>query len=612
MSLSSFFHLTGQTTNQTNTNSTNQTSQTSSAEGTSHYHGSNAVRNLAAGQTISGEVVAVRDGEIDIAIDKDAYLTAKLDRDMNLMVGQTLTFEVKSTGGNRIALSPLYENMAQNPTISNAIQAAHIPLNNTSASMVNDMMKNGMPIDKDSLQNMYRQVVNNPEASGETIVQMNRLQIPVTPENIAEFGIYKNYEHSIMEAAGTIAEDLANAFQEILQNGTPSETADFLQKVLQIFGQTGEENSGTGILNENGLGNSEETANILENISVPSGETTEAKGDQKAQIAVETQVQGAEEQQEPGKMRPELNENRAEKAPIESNTAQSGTVVVENNEQNQGVHPFSSQLGLSRGAAANLGVMLQQLGVSPELVQAIKNGSAISETVLQNILELVKQSGKDKRGLNGLLNSREFTSLLKGQVEKQWMIQPEDVAREGKVEELYKRIQQQTAKLADSISGLVKENSALGKSVSSLSANVEFMNQLNQVFTYVQLPLKMSGGKAHGDLYVYTNKKNLAKKDGNVSALLHLDMEHLGAMDIYVQMQNQKVSTKFYLEKEAYIDFIAEHIHILDERLQKRGYTMQAEFIQKEGTTNVLDEMIQQENKSNGMVISKYAFDARA
>ena len=272
---------------------------------------------------------------------------------------------------------------------------------------------------------------------------------------------------------------------------------------------------------------------------------------------------------------------------------------------------FLTQLGLSQGAANRLSNMLQQLGVSPELAEAIKGGAVTSEMVLQTVAELVQKTDKSDM-LKTLLNSKELTNVIKGQVAKQWLLQPEDVAKEGKVEELYRRIQQQTAKLADSISGLAKDNSPLAKSVSNLSSNVEFMNQLNQVFTYVQLPLKMSNGKAHGELYVYTNKKNLAKKDGNVSALLHLDMEHLGAMDIYVAMQQNKVNTKFYLEKEEYIDFIAENIHILDERLEKRGYSMKAEFIQKEGRTNMLDEMIQQNNNGNGMQISQYAFDARA
>ena len=609
LNLSSFFHLTNQNTG--NSSNHNSITQTSTSQGASNYHVANAIRNLSAGQTISGEVVAIRDGEIDIALDKDTYLTAKLDRDMNLALGQTITFEVKSTAGNRIALSPLYENMAQNPTISNAIQAAHIPLNNTAASMVHIMMENGMPIDKESLQDMYRQIANHPEASGETIVQMNRLQIPVTPDNIAQFGMYKNYEHSIMEAAGTIGEELTDAFHQVVQNGTTNEVSDFLQKMVQIFGQDAIDRN-NHITADGKVAVVEEGANKAELGATGNLMAEDILTEEKAQEKTQTSNAASNLTVE--------NETRGMAGTTASNVAENSDLNTLKNSVNmmgqetmegESQQFFLTQLGLSQGAANRLSNMLQQLGVSPELAEAIKGGAVTSEMVLQTVAELVQKTDKSDM-LKTLLNSKELTNVIKGQVAKQWLLQPEDVAKEGKVEELYRRIQQQTAKLADSISGLAKDNSPLAKSVSNLSSNVEFMNQLNQVFTYVQLPLKMSNGKAHGELYVYTNKKNLAKKDGNVSALLHLDMEHLGAMDIYVAMQQNKVNTKFYLEKEEYIDFIAENIHILDERLEKRGYSMKAEFIQKEGRTNMLDEMIQQNNNGNGMQISQYAFDARA
>ena len=45
-------------------------------------------------------------------------------------------------------------------------------------------------------------------------------------------------------------------------------------------------------------------------------------------------------------------------------------------------------------------------------------------------------------------------------------------------------------------------------------------NQLNQAYTYVQVPLKMSCQNANGELYVYTNKKNLRDPDAELSAYI--------------------------------------------------------------------------------------------
>ena len=56
---------------------------------------------------------------------------------------------------------------------------------------------------------------------------------------------------------------------------------------------------------------------------------------------------------------------------------------------------------------------------------------------------------------------------------------------------------------------------------------------------------------------------------------------------------------------------IAEHIHVLNERLEKRGYSMKANFhIKEDGATNMMQEILDQ-NK-NISVLSKTSFDMRA
>ena len=147
--------------------------------------------------------------------------------------------------------------------------------------------------------------------------------------------------------------------------------------------------------------------------------------------------------------------------------------------------------------------------------------------------------------------------------------------------------------------------------MNSLRQNVDFMNQLNNVMTYMQLPLKMNENKAHGDLYVYTNKKNLSKKDGNVSALLHLDMQHLGTMDIHVQMTNgENVKTHFILQKEEMLDFIEPHLPELDEALLKRGYKMHSDVSLNKEARDVPDIMFNR--GTNEKLIQTTSFDIRA
>ncbi len=146
----------------------------------------------------------------------------------------------------------------------------------------------------------------------------------------------------------------------------------------------------------------------------------------------------------------------------------------------------------------------------------------------------------------------------------------------------------------------------------NINENVEFMNQMNQMFNYVQLPLKLSNSQAHGDLYVYTNKKNLARRDGMLTAFLHLDMDHLGALDVSISLQTEKnqVTTKFYLDEDSII-LVGEHMDELSQRLLKKGYQCKNMVLEKDEDKTVLQH-IEEQVAGGSAVLSYQTFDTRA
>ena len=137
------------------------------------------------------------------------------------------------------------------------------------------------------------------------------------------------------------------------------------------------------------------------------------------------------------------------------------------------------------------------------------------------------------------------------------------------------------------------------------------MNQMNHLYTYVQLPLKMAGGQTTGDLYVYTNKRSLAERDGNVSALLHLDMENLGPVDVYIAMQQERVSTRFTVQDDDMLDFLNDNMHILNERLEKKGYSMHCEMSVREEAAKESPIAHILNGDRNNTVLAQYGFDVR-
>ena len=237
----------------------------------------------------------------------------------------------------------------------------------------------------------------------------------------------------------------------------------------------------------------------------------------------------------------------------------------------------------------------------------------VSAKQLTAALQMENLNGKQ---LEQLFSSKEFGKFMQNELTEQMLLNPEQITKE-KVEAYFDHIKNQTEKLMQILESTGRADTPAAKTLQNLNQNVDFLNQLNQMFTYVQLPLKMAGDAAHGDLYVYTNKKNLAKKDGNVSALLHLDMPHLGMVDVYVAMQAERVSTNFYLQDEDMMDFLEGHMSLLTDRLEKKGYQASAKVILKEkeneGETSVIQEMLKQDK--NVPEIGKIAvrsFDVRA
>lgn len=509
-------------------------------------NGMDALLGKLPGQAVTGEVVYINGSDILLSLGKNQLLQASLEGNMTATEGQLLTFQIKNSSGSKVVLSPLFENVGQNPNITRALEAAGIPETETSAAMVKAMMEEGMSIDKQSLYQMNRIVNANPGADLQTLVQMHRLQIPITEETIFQFEAYKNYEHQISNSLTDISDAFTQTFWQLTGSSSPAEGLQFYGQVLDLL-------TGQAPGNNQGIQPGAEQAAVLN----ASGEATGGLV-----------------------------------------TGQEGLLL--------------GQDGNLPGDELNsLVSQMKQAGMPETLTQAVAENKISGQELLKEVSQLLQKEGipfTDKA--LELLDSKEFKNVLKNEMNRQWLLLPEEVGQEQSVDKLYERLNQQMNRLSQVVSQAAGPESALAQTVANVNYNIDFMNQLNQMFTYVQIPLKMQGQEANGELFVYTNKKNLAKADGTVSALLHLDMEHLGSVDVHVSLTGQKVATKFYLADDAALDLIAENIDVLNKRLEKRGYSMTAEFVQREEEINVMEEMIKQDK--NISVLSGYSFDARA
>lgn len=554
----------------------------------------NEIRNLKPGQTIQGTVVSRNGNSVQIELAQDFAINAKLDKSVSLALGQMMSFEVKSNSSSFMSLAPLYTNTANTATILRALTAAGLPETSANIEMVAKMMEEGMPIDKDSILNMSRMLLDFPGQNPASIIQMTRLELPVTLENIEQFEHYQNTSYQILGSAETIMEELPQTFSALVNEGQGQRALAFYGAVIDVF--TGGAEDGTVTLQQNG-----------EN-AARTGEAAQTASQAQTTGNVENAVSGEKVQ-----LANALLGDLPEGAPTAEQAVNADAAGVEDGVQETAQRPV-----LSQGQWEQLGDALKELGVDEQTTAQVKSGELPAKEVLQLIRHLIngaQRKAVPDQALQRLLGGNEFKELLKDQIGRQWMIEPKAVADKKQVEQLYERIREQTARLSQALENVGKGDAPVARSLQNLQSNVDFMNQMNHLYTYVQLPLKMLGNNAHGDLYVYTNKKNLAAKDGQVSALLHLDMEHLGPLDVYVTMKDKQVSTNFTVMDDSVLDLIGENIEILNKRLESRGYSLKAQMHVKEDAGEEEESTIMQtllHQQKNISVLSRTSFDMRA
>ena len=283
---------------------------------------------------------------------------------------------------------------------------------------------------------------------------------------------------------------------------------------------------------------------------------------------------------------------------------------------------FRESLGTVLAPDANLG---QNGQITQDMVKQLLNRFGMEnrqiEAVLKDNIDLkdVMKIISSRISENSAFTDEKLAEIFKDPVFKLFMkeagkevstLNPREVASRENIDKLYEQLMERADRILENLSG--KEDFALAKSAQNLKSNVDFMNQVNQMFQYVQLPLKFMEGHANGELYVYGNGKKLSLEDGNVSALLHLDMEHLGTVDIHVEMNPEKqVKTNFYFEEEAMLDFVYEHIDMLNERLEKRGYGPVTNVQMRDDSTKTPIAEIFEKKEETPVLLKHQAFDAR-
>lgn len=637
----------------------NGTEELMSAQGTQKLVSS--MQELEPGSTFEGTVNSVKNGKVVLALGNGQTITARLDGKVSIQPGESMFFQVRSNDGTTIALRPYVQaGNINNPILLNALTAAGVPATERNITMVDSMMKEQMSISRQSILDMGRVVGSNPNVNVNTAVLMTKIGLPVSAEMASQFENYMVDQHAIVDEM-----DLAmNQLGRLLGDADLGEEQSFelYGKVLDILNGEGETPAQTTDgLQQNDTGT---MVNAGENIEMEAAVQQSKDGAAAEGVQKQVQQQNTKELISMGAAGQEQSAGVAENTEnivgeqTAGNAAQSMQTGIDaadvlKNTQADTAADFKNVQGqtdtleqiLDQNGLDHLKRLLQNIPTLTgntdlfevqeeedvfvdtmsgddagkkafELAQAepevTLKQSMTAEDFLNTLRDALKQNQEyGFAGMTKLFGSKEFAAILKNRAEKQWLLEPEQLKEASKVSDLYERLDHQMKQMENVMKAAGVTQNSFVQTAADIRSNVEFMNQINQVYTYVQLPLKLSGQNASGDLYVYTNKKKLNDPEAELTAFLHLDLDNLGSTDVSIRMKDKNVKTNFYIADDASYDLIEKHLPVLEKRLAQKGYRCSITMSKEEKKVEFVEDFLQRDMPQAG-TLHRYSFDVRA
>lgn len=509
------------------------------------------LKNMTSGEILHGEVVLVKGNEVLVRLADQTVISAQLSGNLQVSIGQSLFFEIQNGTEGQIALRALFTNLSQEAVLGQALSDAGLPINKESAEMVETLMREEMPIGKETLQTIYREVVDYSQLRPAEIVKMHKLGIEVNDANVQGFKAVLNCEERLAMTTKQLVSDLHNEINFLFTQDKTKEGYILGKELLSYVTQ----NCDISMLQDEMLFASPTEKEVF------------------FDLIKDTLLQ----------LPDVLPENL-----ILDNDASDKMQIF----QNDLVQNFFEHSVLGGNDENKVGLFLRLL------LTEFENGNLPPEKLGQ------------------LFEKEVFKEVIGKGLSEAWLLKPFEVADKSNISDLYERIQEHIRGLSETVAQTIGSSSNLTQSMQQMQDNIDFLAQLGKMVPYVQLPLKLNGKSATGDLYVFADKKSLAQKDENITAALHLDMQYLGHLDVFVQLKSSGVETDFKVETDEILLFLEEHMDILQERLKKRGYNLSVKLEKTEEKQSLKDDIMNISKSNNEDMqqqpIAYYRLDVRA
>ena len=498
------------------------------------------LRSLASGATFSANITDVNGEQVTITLDGGQSFTATLLNSSAYNIGDRASFILQDNTGDSIVLKAMtmQETAFETAMVNRSLNAAGIAPTIRNREMVLELMHNGMPIGRDALLDMVKEISLHQDADISDIIALKRMGIEITDENLSAYRNYKEYNGAMQADISELGEKLSASVN------TGKDLSDIVKLVADdiLHALDGSESKDVnGKISDDADGNNADGKNT--NHINSNDKNIDGNGSNESLI---------------DKTQPESTADAVQKKMMDDVRSTLGKLVDN----------YNAMTG-------------KNIKLPGGIVQSDKLADFLND--LAKLTQELETEPVLKDKMHSLLKGDKVSKLLNELVRDSFSMKMTDTAD---CEAVKEHIAKTLGRL-NSISEYAasNQNTALADSALQMNNNMEFLNNMNQFMAAVQVPIKNIGEHGDGELYVYRRNRGKDSDDDTVKAFLHLDMEHLGALDIYVTLKGSSVSTNFKVEDGNVLDFLEANMEQLTKKLNDDGYNVSVNISEKEDGT---------------------------
>ncbi len=519
------------------------------------------LRDLAAGDVFRGEIININNQNVEILLDGNEHINATMQQALGLNIGEKLLFQVKDNSDTQLVIRPIANNEVSSELVNKSLLTAGLTINDKNIAIVKELIANGQPIDKQSIINMIKLSSVYANESIDKLIDMTKNGIEINRENLDMYDAYTASSHYISENIMEIRDGILEVFEKLLESDV--NFSDFTENNVNIEDTTANDIT-SGNFNENSIN----PENLM-------GNTISSDSFTKINTILEdlSNIFDADND----------NKQISESINVDKNNIYNKESIQE----------------ASKESTKDFLKMVDSSDTFKELSEVLKN---IGENMPKEAFNNIIKSPVFKEKITKLLMDRLYLNPAKLSEDKKIV--------KNEVDKIYDKLNKLTEMIKNMPENVKSENLSLAGD--KLSKNMNFMNELNNIEAYVQVPVKFSEGNKNGDLYVYNRRRNKKINDDTLTAFLHLQLDYLGATDINISLKKNSVTAKFTLDDEISRNLVEDNLGELAERLEKIGYnvTISTELSEKKSQEfNAILPITS--NNENAVSIKRYIFDIR-